>query len=322
VKFMKNIVHNFFGNIENRTLLLINLWPGSPMHYTKQLANKLAMRNEVTLILSRNCDKRYIDKSVEIILADLEVPFRYQRIMDYIRLLNIFYYFKVLKIVSSKSYDFLIIIFFHPFVMSLLNTKNKIFIYHDPFGHLGEKNVFLHIMQRLFSYHCDYVVVHDEHLIPQGIPLHEQKKYKISNHGTFDFLKEIGDREIKPEREILFIGRFVKYKGVEYLIRAFAEIQNEFSDWKLVIKGSGKPYFKKELKKINPDQLVFENKYLSDEELVNSVRRASIIALPYVDGSHSGVYELARTFGKRVVGKDINFGEFCSKLKNALCDYF
>lgn len=298
---MPAMERNFFGKIVGKRLVLINLWSGSPMHYTTQLANRFSKKNKVILILSKDCDVKYIDESVKVKFLDIEVPLKYQKVFDYIKLLNIFSYFKLLKLVTTTSYDFLVITFFHPFVIGLINFKNKIFIYHDPFGHLGERNIILQLVQRLFSYHCDYVIVHDEHLVPKNIPLHQRIKYKISEHGTFDFLREVGDKSIRPEKEILFVGRFVRYKGVEHLIRAFAKIQDEYPDWKLVIKGSGKPYFKKELRKVNPEQLVFENKYLSDEELVNSVRRASIIALPYVDGSHSGVYELARTFGKRVV---------------------
>ena len=318
LRSMKNSGVDFFEGIEGKKLVLVNLWPGSTMHYTIQLSNRLVKKNRVVLYLSRDCEVKYFDGRVEVRKVDVTVPGRYARVWDYPGLFNPLNYWKVVREVGVTDYDLLVVVFFHPFLIGLLRMERKVFIYHDPSGHLGERNIVLHIMQRLFSYHSDYVVVHDSGLIPDDIPLYQSAKYRIGRHGTFDFLKEVGDKSIKPQKEILFVGRFVKYKGVEYLIKAFAEIQDEFPDWKLVIKGSGKPYFKKELKKINPDQLVFENKYLSDEELVNSVRRASIIALPYVDGSHSGVYELARTFGKRVVENSGKKSNFIDELLNVL----
>lgn len=206
--------------------------------------------------------------------------------------------FQVLK----QRSDNIVVIFFHPYLAPIFFLfRNVWFIYHDPEGHLGERKLLLHYLQRFCSYRASRVFVHSKSLIPNNIPNSQCKKYRIITHGDFNFLTKLGNPDLKSQKEILFIGRFVKYKGVEYLIRAFAKIQNDYLDWKLVIKGSGNPYFAPELKSINPEQLIFENHYLSDSELADTVRRANVIVLPYVDGSQSGVIALAKAFNKIVI---------------------
>jgi len=143
--------------------------------------------------------------------------------------------------------------------------------------------------------------VHSKSLIPKNITPSQRKKYRIIKHGDFNFLTKLSNPNLKPQNQILFVGRFVKYKGIEYLIRTFAKIQDDYPDWKLVIKGSGDPYFASELKIINPEQLIFENRYLSDSELADTIRRCKVMVLPYVDGSQSGVMALAKAFKKMVI---------------------
>lgn len=46
-------------------------------------------------------------------------------------------------------------------------------------------------------------------------------------------------RPMADRRDVLFIGRLVEKKGCEYLLNAFHQVQDQFSDYRLVIIGSG-----------------------------------------------------------------------------------
>src|SRR3989338_11412910 len=47
-------------------------------------------------------------------------------------------------------------------------------------------------------------------------------------------------RPLKKEKKIIFSGRFVWWKNIETIIRAFSLIEKDFPDYKLVLAGSGK----------------------------------------------------------------------------------
>lgn len=58
-------------------------------------------------------------------------------------------------------------------------------------------------------------------------------KYKQNK----DELKE--SLNLKPKKIILFVGRIVELKGIEYLINAYSKIKNEYDDVGLVLVGDG-----------------------------------------------------------------------------------
>lgn len=284
------------------SVLIINLWPGAPMHYTIQLANQYTKNYQVTVLLSKNCVNIDAFQNVDIERASITIPRRYKDLKSRMLLLNPIAYLQVIFWVRKLAADRIITAFFHPYLLFLfIFFQNITFIDHDPRGHIGEKYFGLLFLQKCCKYLSDKVIVHSDQLIPHDIPQSQRRKYQIRPHGSFDFLLKKGNPDIEPQNQILFVGRFVKYKGVEYLIRAFAEIQNDFPDWQLVIKGSGDPYFESELNKINPDQLIYENRFLSDDELADTVRRCKIMVLPYVDGSQSGIIELGKIFSKSLL---------------------
>jgi len=241
-------------------------------------------------------------KNVKIEKIKISIPKRYSKLSEILTLLNPIAYIRITNIAKKIAPEHIIIAFFHPFLISLFWFFNNItFIDHDPQGHIGEKYFGLLSIQKCCKYLSNKVIVHSEQLIPKGLPTSQRKKYQVRSHGNLDFLLNKGNPEIQPKNHILFIGRFVKYKGIEYLIRAFAQIQDEFPDWKLVIKGSGDPYFEDELNKINEAQLIYENRFLPDDEFADTIRRCKVMVLPYIDGSQSGVVELALTFNKPVI---------------------
>lgn len=92
----------------------------------------------------------------------------------------------------------------------------------------------------------------------------------------------LGDRKASIGKTILFAGRFIKYKNLERLIIAFANIYKEIAPAKLILIGDGPE--KRELvrlvKKLNiRGQVVFKAKVPHDE-LLEEIKSCSVCVAP------------------------------------------
>jgi glycosyltransferase involved in cell wall biosynthesis len=111
------------------------------------------------------------------------------------------------------------------------------------------------------------------HVIPIGI---DTNRFRLTN----DRIETIeGLKNRYPEPRILFVGRFGKYKGVEYLIRAVANL-----NLSLILAGSGP--LEQALKKLAVD-LEIENKVFfvgspSETDLINYYHACDIFCLPSI----------------------------------------
>lgn len=100
---------------------------------------------------------------------------------------------------------------------------------------------------------------------------------------------------------ILFFGRIWEYKGLDYLIRAEPLITREVPAAKIVIAGQGEDFDRYRRQMVHPDRFVVYNEYVSEERCAELFRQASLVVLPYVEASQSGVIPVAYTWKKPVV---------------------
>ena len=119
-----------------------------------------------------------------------------------------------------------------------------------------------------------------------------------------------GDAAARPEIEeeddvILFFGRIWEYKGLEYLIRAEPLITAQVPDARIVIAGRGEDFECYRRLMVHHERFTVHNEYVSDAKRAELFRRASVVALPYIDASQSGVIPVAYTFGKPVVATTV-----------------
>jgi glycosyltransferase involved in cell wall biosynthesis len=104
---------------------------------------------------------------------------------------------------------------------------------------------------------------------------------------------------------ILFFGRIWEYKGLEYLIRAEPLIAARVPRAKIVIAGTGEDFDRYTRMMQNPDHFILHNEYVSDEKRAALFRQASVVVLPYVEASQSGVIPIAYSFQKPVVATTV-----------------
>jgi len=158
----------------------------------------------------------------------------------------------------------------------------------------------------------DKVIVHGEshrrYLLVRKVPSY---KVEVVPHGDFSFYTQYQRSDIKPLKSgnILFFGRIVSYKGLDYLIEANKLIKEHIPDVTITIAGEGG--FTKYEKLIGKDKnFVILNRFIPDEEVAELFGKASLVVLPYIAGTQSGVITIAGAFKKPVVATDVgNFSE-------------
>lgn len=68
-----------------------------------------------------------------------------------------------------------------------------------------------------------------------------------------------------------------------------------------VIAGAGEDFDRYRQMMVHPERFIVYNEHVSDLKRAELFRRASIVVLPYVEASQSGVIPIAYRFGKAVV---------------------
>jgi glycosyltransferase involved in cell wall biosynthesis len=106
--------------------------------------------------------------------------------------------------------------------------------------------------------------------------------------------REDGDR-------ILFFGRIWEYKGLEYLIRAEPLITAAVPSARIVIAGRGENFDRYRRMMVHPEHFIVHNEWISDEKQAALFREASVVVLPYIEASQSGVIPIAYSYRKPVI---------------------
>ena len=147
----------------------------------------------------------------------------------------------------------------------------------------------------------DYVSRHlpgDYRVIPNGIDIQH-----FSPNGP-------QHREFTDDKpNILFVGRFEKRKGLDYLLRACAKVKQHSSNFRLIVVGPStrlRPGYRKLVKDLGLTDVVFTG-FVPSAELPLYYRNADIFCAPATGGESFGIVLLeAMACGKPVVATDID----------------
>jgi glycosyltransferase involved in cell wall biosynthesis len=187
-----------------------------------------------------------------------------------------------------------------------INNFSLVTTFHDPKPHLGEKNLVERIVFHFGTKYSNKIIVH-------GIQLKYimMKEYGIANEKIHSIT--IGEHMLAPFKKyekqdlkedgnlILFFGRIQKYKGLEYLIKAEPLITKHVPDARIIIAGGGKMFKVYEKMIVNKESFIIRNNFISFQEGAELFQRASIVVLPYIEASQSGVVVTAYGFKKPVI---------------------
>ena len=109
----------------------------------------------------------------------------------------------------------------------------------------------------------------------------------------------------EDENLILFFGRIWEYKGLEYLIRAEPLISAKVPNARFLIAGEGEDFARYRRMMVHPDRFVVHNEYIPEDRAADYFRRATVVVLPYIEASQSGVIPMAYSAGKPVVATTV-----------------
>jgi alpha-maltose-1-phosphate synthase len=168
----------------------------------------------------------------------------------------------------------------------------RVLTIHDPTPHHGAPtlSVAQAFVFRAWLHSVDRVIVHGDRLRAR-IPFRLAQRVAVVPHGTAP-----ADRPLPPpqEKSVLLFGRLEAYKGVRTLRDAMEIVWGTRPDVRLLVYGAGP-----EARHLANDARIEKSIGYVPEEAVDTVfARASLVVLPYLGGSQSGV-------GAHAVGRGI-----------------
>ncbi len=154
------------------------------------------------------------------------------------------------NILLKGNYDILVINF--PFLLSYISglqaycvaklSRKKVIFWVEEWDNpatIGRKLAMP--MLKYLTKRCDAIVVcgkaAEKHMLDYGAA--SQKIFTSPDSSFVEMPFDFKPIKLTPEFIILYLGRLVELKGVDYLIRAFSKLQKEVRTVKLVIVGDG-----------------------------------------------------------------------------------
>lgn len=193
-------------------------------------------------------------------------------------------------------------------VMPLIKKFPLVITIHDAQQHLGDHESG-HTPQRIMDFgfrRADRVIVHGRSLVDT---VAEKFAFDPSHIHVLPHIA-LGDTQSPlpisdAGQSILFFGRIWQYKGLEYLVRAMPQVNAEFPEAKCIIAGRGEDLQHYRQWMDDPAAFVIHNDWISDEHRSQLFANCSMVVLPYIEASQSGVIPLAYAFEKPVIATRI-----------------
>jgi glycosyltransferase involved in cell wall biosynthesis len=180
--------------------------------------------------------RRYLKnwRSISTVLGDIAVPGLIPRLM-------------------SKNYDLVVGSLFDPVTFFIARIRRKPFILWSETWHFSEReSLSFKLLRPFFRFlisHADGILVPSQMFKEETISLGalERKTFIMPNASNICVkTSDYGDAEklrvklgLNEKRCILFVGRLIELKGVQYLFEAFAKLVAERDDIALICVGDG-----------------------------------------------------------------------------------
>lgn len=193
-------------------------------------------------------------------------------------------------------------------VCSLVKAKRKFTIIHDPIPHSSMPEVEANNYRKLVK-RSEEIIVLTKKFIPVIETEYSFPKEKIHymRLGRMTFAEGSLNGGINSIDSInfLFFGRIDGYKGLDVLLEAYELVSHKFGDSvELCIAGNGDfSKYQEKFSKLN--NAILMNRYIDDNEIpVLFSKPGTVLVLPYIDATQSGVTPLAFQFAVPVIASD------------------
>lgn len=274
--------------------------------YCVRLASALARKTELLLLLPQRLlepHRSELDKAVH--LESFHKP----------RIRQLGQQLRCMRILSQKIHDFAPDVIHYQgahlwfdLVFPFLMQYPRVFTIHDFRPHPGDQPFQqTPFWIEMFARRCaDELVMHNRYtreLVLRELPAF---KHKISVIPHIQVGKDLPPASTEQEEPlVLFFGRIWEYKGLEYLIRAEPLITSRVPKAKFLIAGQGEDLSRYRRMMVHPDRFIVHNEFIPEDQAADYFRRASVVVLPYIEASQSGIIPMAYSAGKAVVATSV-----------------
>ena len=295
-------------------LCYVLLSPTFGMHqYTADIANRMARSGHHVSLVTTDClprDRYAPDIEIQTPVSMSGTGLSHQS-------LDLRHYQAVVKTIISLRPQVVHFTGPHIWNLGLVRRLKKagipvVHTIHDVAPHHGRRFGFLlYPWNRAIYRDAEKILVHGQlyrqYLMDLGLPadhvvytplLHLFLSEEMMASLNGDGLGPVMDVSYEPF--LLFFGRLEAYKGVEYLLTAFAQASSSYpAEYQLVLAGPG------DLSKVwagsLPAGVELRNRLISDVEALDLFRRCSLVLLPYIDATQSALIASAYYFQKPVL---------------------
>lgn len=277
--------------------------------YTIQLANALSEKGmEVFVILPNEHMEDYLEHK-DSIKENVRKYIYYQP--KFYSPVNVLLVFRLLRQLFAFNPDIIHFQAYHPWLsvaIPFLKLKgyHTVTTFHDVIPHFGEKRSLLAVTllhSFLIKKYSERIFVHGrklKELLLERYPANKICIIPIGEHNAAPLKKYCSGLQ-EEKTLVLFFGRIHQYKGLKYLIRAEPLITKEMPGTKIVIAGRGENFEEYEGLMVNPENFIVHNHFIGFKQAAELFEKCSLVVLPYVDASQSGVVPVAYAFKKPVV---------------------
>lgn len=270
------------------------------------LTNSLSRWNDILLILpsvtNNNESYKYIDSRIK---SKFFNNYRFRNPMNCISMLNIRNEINKFKPdlihIHNHGHPWFSIIFPSLKKYKILNTVHNITL------NSGFDNIYTKIMMKAGIFFSDKYIVH-------GSKIKETfcKQNKIDKsltfvvpHGNYSNYNRYNQNYKEKENTVLFFGNLKDYKGLKYLLQAIPLIKKEVSSLTVKIVYHGDDISKYDKYIGDKSSIKIEERFVPDHDLPKYFLESSIVIVPYLEASQSGIVALAYNFGRPVIASSV-----------------
>lgn len=219
-------------------------------------------------------------------------------------------YFKAKQLQKNQSYNlvhaffgipcgFLAWVLAKPYIVSLRGSDVP---FYNPRFYWLDKLVFKYLNQIIWR-QAKFVVANSQNLKKLALQTSPHQAVKIIPNGVDTSIFKPSFKTIK-KKVILFVGRLIKRKGLEYLLKAFSQtnpgFQKQYQIW-LVGDGPAKPLLLKLAQQLNINRSVKFLGVKTKNELVKIYNQSMIFVLPSLNEGMSNALLEAMACGLPVI---------------------
>lgn len=238
---------------------------------------------------------------------------------------NPFSWIRVGRLIKKDSPDLVIFKYWMPFmspcygsIASIVKKDKKtkvLAIVHNLLPH--ERHFGDTLLSKYFLRNMNGFIAMSKSVLDDLNKFEKIKPKLFSPHPLYDNFGEIKSREEALDRlgldhsfqYMLFFGIIRKYKGLDILLKAFADKRLNNGTIKLLVVGefyeSNDVYLELIKKHQLENNVVLINRFIPDGEVVNYFCAADIIVQPYKHATQSGVTQIAYHFERPMLVTDV-----------------